>query len=78
MKMREYVDAIQGAGSWDRMHDLINVRRIGGWDLPPVDVDGVTVNIFPGADREVTLEQVKNEIQKAFAQRDCPPVARQH
>jgi hypothetical protein len=69
MKMREYVDGIQGAGSWDRMHDLINAGRISGWRLPPIEIEpGVTAHIFPGTDREVTLEAVKAEMSKAFAQ----------
>jgi len=64
MKMREYVDNIQGHGSWDNMHDL---KRIFGWSLPPVSVDGHKVHIVPGENREVTLEEVQNEIRKAFA-----------
>lgn len=68
MKMREYVDSIQGPGSWDRMHDLIERKELFGWTMPPIEVDGATVNIFPGEDREVTLEQVKDELRKVFAQ----------
>lgn len=68
MKMREYVDGIQGPGSWDRMHDMIDKMIIFGWEMPPVEVDGRKVHIFPGSDREVTLEQVQNEIRKVFAQ----------
>jgi hypothetical protein len=30
MKMREYVDRIQGEGTWDRMHDLIAKQEIFG------------------------------------------------
>lgn len=71
MKMREYVDGIQGAGSWDRMHDLIEAKSIAGWDLPPVEVDGRHIHIFPGEDREVSLEAVKNEIRKVFASIDA-------
>ncbi len=64
MKMREYVDSIQGDGAWDRIHELIQQGRIDGWVMPPVNVDGHEVRIFPGEDREVTLEQVQNEIRK--------------
>lgn len=83
MKMRDYVDAIQGQGSWDRLHDAINGMQLFGWDMPPIEVDGKTVHIFPGTDREVTLEAVQNEIRKAFSQvgglsdpDDCPPLSR--
>lgn len=68
MKMREYVDSIQGAGSWDRMHDLIEKKQLFGWRLPDIDVDGHKVSIFPGTNREVTLDEVKNELRKVFAQ----------
>lgn len=68
-KMRDYVDDIQGPGSWDRMHDCIEKMEIVGWDLPPVEVDGKTVHIFPGTNREATLEQVQNEIRKVLRQR---------
>lgn len=68
MKMRDYVDAIQGPGSWDRMHDLIAKKQIFGWKLPPVYVDGHEVHVFPGEDREVTLEAVKDELRRVFAQ----------
>lgn len=74
MKMREYVDGIQGQGSWDRMHDLINQKMLGGWTMPPVEVDGRKVSIFPGNDREVTLEQVQNEIRKCFRNDPGRPV----
>lgn len=70
MKMRDFVDGIQGAGSWDRMHDLINRQQIFGWSMPPIDVDGHQVYIFPGSDREVTLEQVRNEVRKVFREVD--------
>jgi len=63
MKMREYVDRIQGEGTWDRMHDLIAKQEIFGWPMPPIEVDGATVSIFPGVDREVTLEEVKDAIR---------------
>jgi hypothetical protein len=36
MKMREYVDRIQGEGTWDRMHDLIAKQEIFGWPMPPM------------------------------------------
>lgn len=62
--MREYVDGIQGEGSWDRMHDQINGMNLHGWTMPELDVDGIKVAIFPGSDRECTVEQVKNEIRK--------------
>jgi len=71
MKMREYVDSIQGDGAWDRIHEMIQQGRIDGWDMPPVNVDGHEVHIFPGEDREVTLEQVQNEIRKVWKQ--APP-----
>jgi hypothetical protein len=66
--MREYVDALQGEGAWDRMHDQINGMNIDGWAMPPLMVDGKLVHIFPGTDREVTVDQVKNEIRKALSQ----------
>lgn len=71
MTMREYVDGIQGAGSWDRMHDLIARMEIFGWDMPPVEVDGHKVHVFPGTNREATLEQVQNEVRRVFAQHGC-------
>lgn len=67
MKMRDYVDEIQGEGSWDNMHDLINRMEIPGWDMPPVEVDGAMFNIFPGTNREVTLEAVQDEVRRALA-----------
>lgn len=66
--MREYVDSIQGEGAWDRMHDAIERKDIFGWRMPPVEVDGVRVSVFPGSDRETTLEKVQTEIRKAIAQ----------
>ncbi len=66
MKMRDYVDGIQGAGSWDRMHDLIDRQELFGWSMPLVEVDGHRVHIFPGADREVTLEAVQDEVRKVL------------
>lgn len=77
MKMRDYVDAIQGDGSWDRMHDLIERQQIFGWQMPMIEIDGRQVHVFPGSDREVTLEAVKNEIRKVFrrARRDEPPLS---
>ena len=66
MKMRKYVDSIQGAGSWDRMHDLIGKQKLFGWEMPPITVDGAVVHIFPGSDREVTLEAVQNEVRKTL------------
>ena len=68
MKMREYVDSIQGEGAWDRMHDLIARKELFGWSLPPVKVDGAQVNIFPGENREVTLEEVQAEIRRVFSE----------
>lgn len=68
MRMRDYVDGIQGPGSWDQMHDLIDKMQIFGWEMPPIEVDGHTVNIFPGTNREVMLEDVQNELRRAFAQ----------
>lgn len=67
MKMREYVDAIQGEGAWDRMHDLIDRKELFGWTQPTVMVDGKSISIFPGENREVTLEQVQAEIRRVFA-----------
>lgn len=66
MNMRDYVDARAGHGSWDRMHDMIDVGSVGGWTLPLVDVDGVSVHVFPGSNREVTLDAVQNEIRAAI------------
>ena len=34
--------------------------------MPPVVVDDKLVHIFPGTNREVTLEEVKNEIRKSL------------
>lgn len=68
MKMREYVDSIQGEGSWDRMHDLIDAKNILGWDMPMLDVDGYLVDIFPGEDREATVEQVKDAVRRVLKQ----------
>lgn len=80
--MREYVDAIQGEGSWDRMHDLIEQKQIFGWEMPALMVDGHEVRIFPGTDREVTWEEVAAEIRKVFAQHPIPegavPLVRSH
>lgn len=64
--MREYVDGIQGEGAWDRMHDLIDCKELFGWKMPPVEVDGKTVSIFPGTDREVTLERIQAELRKCL------------
>lgn len=69
MKMRDYVDGIQGNGSWDKMHDLINRRQLFGWDMPPIFVDGHRVNIFPGTNREVTLAEVQDEVRKIISPR---------
>lgn len=76
MKMREYVDVLRGQGSWDRMHDLIDQQQTHGWDLIPIEVDGVKVSIFPGHNREVTLQEVQDEVRKAMDARlyDNPPV----
>tara|TARA_R110002110_G_scaffold294324_1_gene508291 strand:- start:578 stop:793 length:216 start_codon:yes stop_codon:yes gene_type:complete len=68
MKMREYVDEKQGDGAWDAMHDAIDRGDIFGWDMPPMDVDGRTVNIFPGENREATVEDVCNEIRRSLKQ----------
>lgn len=67
MKMREYVDNIQGPGSWDAMHDKIDQMEVNGWTMPPVWVNGHKISIFPGTDREVTLEQVQDEIRKVLS-----------
>lgn len=66
--MRDYYDATHGAGAWDRMHDLIAQKNIFGWEQPEIEVGGHTVSIFPGEDRECTLDQVKDELRKVFAQ----------
>ena len=70
--MREYVDGIMGAGKWDHMHDFIERQEIFGWSLPPIEVDGRKCNIFPGSNREVTLESVQDELRKIFAQHPRP------
>lgn len=72
MKMRDYVDGIQGDGSWDRMHDLIDKMQIFGWEMPPITVDGATVWIFPGENPEATLEEVQSEIRRVFREIDIP------
>lgn len=64
--MRDFVDGIQGAGAWDRMHDMIDRQQMFGWSLPPIEVDGHEVHVFPGSDREVTVEAVRNEVRKAL------------
>src|SRR5689334_1054700 len=66
VKMREHVDATMGNGAWDRMHDLIAVGRLDGWTLPPMVVDGVSVSLFPGSNREVTVEEVEAEVRKCI------------
>jgi hypothetical protein len=68
MKMRQHVDAVQGEGSWDRMHDAIDRGDSSGWSLPPIEVDGMRASIYPGEDREVTVETVNDEIRKVFRQ----------
>ncbi len=68
MKMREYYDATEGVGAWDRMHDAIERKEIFGWNQPKIEVDGSTVHVFPGENREVTLEEVKEELRRVFAQ----------
>ena len=65
-KMRDYVDGIRGPGTWDQMHDKIDRKEVFGWEMPPVEVDGIITHIFPGEDREVTLEQVKDSIRRAL------------
>lgn len=62
MKMREFVDAAEGEGSWDQMHDT------GIFETVPVEVGGTIVQIFPGTDREVTVEKVQAEVRKALAE----------
>lgn len=66
-KMRDYVDGVQGAGSWDRMHDLIDQKQLFGWTMPSLEVDGCKVDIFPGTDREVTVEAIQGEIRRLIA-----------
>lgn len=66
--MREYVDAMRGDGTWDDMQDRIDRKELLGWELVPVSVDGATVHIFPGSDRDVTLDRVRAEIRKAIGQ----------
>jgi hypothetical protein len=73
MKIRDYVDELQGKGSWDSMHDLIGAGQIRGWTMPTIDVDGRSVDIFPGRNREVTLEAVIAAARSALAQ--IPPSA---
>lgn len=67
-KMREYVDKLAGEGAWDDMHDLFEDGSFSGLSTIPVMVDGAVVNIIPGTDREITIEQVKAEVRKAIAQ----------
>ena len=64
--MREYVDDFRGEGAWDNMHDLIDKKALFGWDLVPITVDGRLVHIFPGTNREATLEQVQDELRKSL------------
>ena len=70
--MRDYVDGVQGKGVWDRMHDILekgpDLATIGDWDLPEITVDGVTVAVFPGTNREVTLEDVEGEVARVLAE----------
>jgi len=67
MKMREYVDSIQGKGSWDHIHECIAKGEMFGWSLPPVYVDGHEVHIFPGSNQEILLEDVQSAIKKVLA-----------
>jgi len=60
MKMREMFDKANGAGAWDRMHDS------GIFENVPVRVGETMVSVFPGSDREVTVEKVQSEIRKAL------------
>lgn len=60
MKMRELFDRNNGKGTWDRMYDS------GLFEKVPIKVDGTMVSIFPGTDREVTVEKVEAEIRKAL------------
>jgi hypothetical protein len=64
MKMRAYVDGIQGSGSWDRMHAAIARKETFSWVMPQITVDGVVVQIIPGLDLEITLEEVRTLIRK--------------
>lgn len=60
MKMRDLFDKANGASAWDQMHDsdiFLNV---------PINVDDTMVSIFPGTDREVTVEKVQAEVRKAL------------
>lgn len=61
MKMREMVDAANGEGAWDRMHDS------GLFEKVLINVGDTIVSIFPGTNREVTVETVRAEIRKALA-----------
>ena len=66
--MREYVDKLAGEGAWDAAHDQF--KKTGVLSLPtfPLVVDEITVDILPGTDREVTVEQMRAEVRKAIAQ----------
>lgn len=70
MLMREYYDAKHGPGSWDRMHDKIDDMDIFGWVQPELIVDGHTVSVFPGTNREVTVEQITAELRKVLHSHD--------
>lgn len=75
MKMREYVDNIKGEGYWDKMLDLIAEGELWGWTMPDIPLDGGKVYIFPGENREVTLEEVQAEIRRTLnnVRGDNPP-----
>lgn len=70
MLMREYYDKKHGEGAWDRMHDLIYKMQIHGWVQPDFDIDGKYVSVFPGTDREITVEAVEAELRRVFLQID--------
>lgn len=59
MKMRDFVDRTHGAGAWDRMHAAINRKEEYDGTAPFLTVDGVLIQIIPGTDPEVTLEEVR-------------------
>lgn len=64
MKMRDFVDNTHGAGAWDRMHAAINRNEKYNGTAPMITVDGILIEIIPGIDPEVTLEEVRTVARK--------------
>jgi hypothetical protein len=44
----------------------IDRQILGGWSMPPIDVDGKQVRIFAGKNREATRERVQDEIRNSL------------